>query len=125
MRSNNEQIFPLGNSTGSGSSFSNSLLSEQWIRASFQIDCTVGALNGTFSVQVSNDLAQGVSPNQFTPTYWNTIGTQSVTCSISAGSSAIIPYFETCYKYHRLQFVAGNSGNTAGSFSARVETRNL
>lgn len=130
MRSSNELIYNGGNSTTSSNS--NCLLSEQWIRASFQIDCTAGALNGTFTVQGSNDIATGLPPNQFTPTYWNTVG--SVTCSISNTASVWIPfngpqgtinYFETCAKYHRVQFVAGNSGNTAGSFSIRTEIRGL
>jgi len=124
LRSSNELIFPAGSSIASSSS--NSLLSEQWIRVSFQIDCLNGSLNGIFTVQGSNDLAVGTPPNQFIPTYWNNIGSsQSVTCSFTAGQSGLIPYFETCYKYHRILFNAGNSGNTAGSFSVRAEVRAL
>jgi hypothetical protein len=138
MRSSNEILFgtapnfPTGNSTGSASANSLAVLSEQWIRASFQVDCNVGALNGTFTVQGSNDIAVGANPNQFNPTFWNTLG--SVTCSMASGTSVWIPfngpqgtinYFETCAKYHRIQFTAGNSGNTAGSFSVRAEIRAL
>lgn len=123
MRSNNELVF-LG--SASVSSNSQCMLSEQWIRASFQVDCLSGALNGSFVVQVSNDKATGVPPEQFTPTFWNTIGsTQQVAASISANSSVLIPFFETCYKYHRIVFTAGNGGNTVGSISIRAETRAL
>lgn len=129
MRSSNELVY-IGNSTISSNS--NSLLSEQWIRGSFQVDCTAGSLNGVLTVQGSNDIAIGFNPNQFAPTNWNTLG--SVTCSITSASSAWIPfngpqgtinYFETCARYHRVNFVAGNSGNTVGSFSVRAEIRSL
>jgi hypothetical protein len=129
LRPANELIY-----VGSSAVSSNSqcLLSDCWIRSSFQIVCLNGSLNGVFTVQGSNDLAQGLPPNQFTPTNWNTLG--SVTCSISSGVSSWIPfngpqgtinYFETCARYHRVIFVAGNSGNTVGSFSIRTESKGL
>lgn len=122
MRSSNELVYTAGNSIASSSS--NSLLSEQWVRTSFQIACTAGGINGTFSVQGSNDIAVGVPPNQFIPTNWNNIGSsQSVVCSFSVGTCALIPWFDTCYKYHRLIYAA--VGGTAGSFSARAEVRAL
>lgn len=128
MRSSNELI--ASNVTSSGTSNSNVCLSEQWIRASFQVSCGSGSLTGVFTVQGSNDVAVGVPPNQFLPTNWNTLG--SVTCSISVGSSVWIPfngpqgtinYFETCAKYHRVQFVSNNLPN--GWYTIRTEIRAL
>lgn len=121
MRSNNELV--ASNVLSSGTSFSNSLLSEQWIRASFQIVCGSGSFAGTFFVQVSNDIAVGVPPNQFVPTNWFTLGTQSVIASLSSSANTMIPYFETCYKYHRVQFVP--STGAQGLYTIRVESRNL
>lgn len=123
VRANNELIY-FGSSTVSSNS--QCQLSDGWIRTSFQVNCVNGDLNGTFTVQGSNDLATGRPANQFTPTYWNNIGsTQSVVCSFSAGTSALIPWFDTCYRYHRVVYVRGNGGNTVGSFSLRVESKNL
>lgn len=119
MRANNELIY-TGNSTiGSNS---NACLSDGWIRASFQADCTSGVLAGTFSVQVSNDLAIGQFPNQFTPTFWNTVSSSQTIASVTVGQSVLIPYFETCYRYHRVNFV---SAGATGSFSVRVESKNF
>lgn len=122
MRTNNELV--ANNVLSSGTSFSNVMLSEQWIRTSFQITCGSGSLVGTFTVQGSNDKPVGTPPNQFSPTNWNNIGSsQQVVCSFSVGTCALIPYFDTCYHWHRIQFVAGNLPN--GWFSIRVESRNL
>ncbi len=129
MRPNNELV--ANNVLSSGTSYSNVCLSEMWIRASFQVVCGSGTLTGTFTVQGSNDLAVGTPPNQFTPTNWNTVGsgaTQSViTCSMSFSTTtpacAFIPYFETCYHWHRVQFVPATGAQ--GWYSIRVETRNL
>lgn len=128
MRPNNEAVY-YGNSIVASSS--QVMLSECWVRASFQIDCLNGSLNGTFVVQASNDIAVGAPPNQFTPSNWNTIGsggTATIIASVSAtistsspSSSVIIPYFETCYQYHRLVYSPGNLG-AVGSFSVRNKT---
>lgn len=123
MRSNNELV--ATNVLSSGTSYSNVMLSEQWIRSSFQMSCGSGSINGTFTVQVSNDFPVGTPPYQFSPANWNSIGTASVTCSLTgaAGICVIIPYFETCYKWHRVQFVPTTSAQ--GWYNIRVETRNL
>lgn len=124
MRPNNELV--ASNVTSSGTSYSNSMMSECWIRASFQIVCGSGSFTGTFTVQGSNDLPVGVQPNQFVPTNWNNVGSGAsqsfITCSISAGTSVMIPYFETCYRYHRVQFVPLTSA--LGLYSTRVESKN-
>lgn len=129
MRPNNELV--AVNVLSSGTSTSNVMWSQCWIRASFQVTCGSGTMTGTFTVQGSNDIAQGVPPNQFTPTNWNTIGsgaTQAViTCSFTASvttpACALIPFFDTCYQYHRVQFVPASGAQ--GWYNIRVETRNL
>jgi len=101
---------------------------QQWIRASFQMSVSSGSLVGVFTIQGSNDQAVGLPPAQFSPTNWNNIGSgsnYSVVASISAGSSVLIPYFETCYQYHRVLFTAGNGGNTLGLYNIRAESRAL
>jgi hypothetical protein len=134
LRPNNELIANV--TTIASASYSNNCLSECWIRASFQVSVSSGSLNGVFTVQGSNDLAQGSPPNQFSPTYWNNLG--SVSCSISSGTSVWIPYngpqgtinyFETCARYHRVQFAAtvgsGNLAAALGVYNIRAETRSL
>lgn len=121
MRSNSELV--ATNVLSSGTSTSNVMLSEQWIRASFQVVCGSGSLTGTFVVQASNDLAVGAPPNQFVPTNWFTLGTQSVICSLTSVANVMIPYFETCYHYHRVQFTPATSAQ--GWYSIRVESKNL
>lgn len=134
MRQSNELIF--GSVVTASASYSNNCLSECWIRASFQVSVSSGSLNGTFTVQGSNDFPVGTPPIQFSPTNWNNLG--SVSCSMSSGSSLWIPYngpqgtinyFETCARYHRVQFAAtvgsGNLAAASGQLNIRVETRGL
>lgn len=118
MRASNELI--AVNVLSSATTFSNICLSEQWVRASFQVVCGSGSLAGTFSVQASNDIAVGVPPNQFSPTNWATLGTQSCVASLSAANNVIIPYFETCYQYHRIQFIPLTGAQ--GWYNIRVKT---
>lgn len=132
MRPSNELIF--SQTVTASATYSNNCLSESWVRASFQAVISSGSLNGTFWLQQSNDLAQGSPPNQFVPTNWNSIG--SVSCSASSGTALFIPwnspqglvnYFETCARYHRVQFAAtvgsGNLAAASGLLNIRAETR--
>ena len=124
MRTNNELI--ASNTLSSGTSYSNVCLSDAWIRASFQVTCGSGSLTGTFAVQVSNDLPVGTPPNQFSPTNWTTIGSANlyqVVSSMTVNSVALIPWFDTCYHWHRVQFVPATGAQ--GWYNIRVETRNL
>lgn len=134
MRTSNELIF--NQTVTASATYSNNCLSECWIRASFQAVVSSGSLNGTFWLQQSNDLAQGLPPNQFSPIDWNNIG--SVSCSASAGFATYIPwngpqgtvnFFETCARYHRVQFVAtlgsGNLAAAVGLVNIRAESRAL
>lgn len=134
MRPNNENIGST--TTIASASYSNSCLSDGWVRASFQMSISSGSINGVFTVQGSNDLASGAPPNQFNPTNWNNLG--SVSCSASAGFCTWIPYngpqgtinyFETCARYHRVQFTAtvgtANLAAATGVYNIRVENKAL
>lgn len=122
MRSSNELI--ANNILSSGTSYSNVCWSNQWVRASFQITCGSGSLVGTFTVQGSNDIAVGTPGSQFSPTNWNSLGSvASVVSSMAMGSCLMIPSFDTCYQYHRVQFVPANLPN--GWYSIRVESKGL
>ena len=118
MRPSNELV--ASNVLSSGTSYSNVMLSECWIRSSFQMDCGSGTMAGTFTVQASNDIATGTPPNQFSPANWFTVGTNSVACSMTVAGQVMIPYFETCYQYHRVQFVPATGAQ--GWYNIRVKT---
>ena len=94
--------------------------------ASVHITVSSGSLNGTFNIQGSNELATGRFPEQFTPSNFATLGisSTSVIASISAGSSVMLPFFPTSYEYLRVNFTAGNGGNTLGLYTIRMKTLN-
>jgi len=102
--------------------------SQKIVRASFQVVVGSGSLTGTFNLQASNDFAEGngAFPNQFIPTNWSTVGTTSVICS-STGANAtfLLSSTEMSYEYLRLQYVAGNSGNTPGLYTVRIKSQGL
>lgn len=107
------------------SSFSSNLWTAGVIRQSFQVSIASGTMWGSFVVQVSNDQAQGTPPAQFSPTNWNSLGTNSCTAIALAGpNSMLIPYFETSYEYTRVQFVSSSLLNS-GLYSIRVEQKAL
>lgn len=93
-------------------------------RASFQVSVSSGSLNGTFTLQGSNDMATGKFPSQFAPTNWNNVGgSTSVICSttvLGVGSFMFGPV-ETSYEYLRLNFSAGNANAALGLYSVRFK----
>lgn len=96
----------------------------QLIRGSIQVSISSGSLNGTFSLQGSNDQSFGAFPPQFQPTNWNVVGgSTSMICSTSvagAGSFMFGP-FESQFEYLRIAFVAGNTGASLGLYSVRLK----
>jgi hypothetical protein len=92
------------------------------VRCSLQVTVSSGSLNGTIQMQGSNDVPSGLPPSQYVPTNWNTITSATVVCSNTvqgAGTFMILP-IETSYEYLRFSYTPGNSGNTNGTYVARL-----
>lgn len=108
---------------------SSSLLqwAEKIVRSSWQVTVSSGSLNGTFTLQVSNDQSSDGQSSQFYPTNWSSLGSVTVVCSTTAPGSGIflIQGVELCYQYMRLNFTAGNGGNTLGLYSVRQKSMGL
>lgn len=122
MRQANSQ-FVTGGTVGTASFISSAVWSYDIIKASFQFTMSSGSLNGTFNIQGSNDLSQGLPPNMFTPTNWNTITSASVVASsTAAGQTFMILPIDCCYEYLRLSFTAGNGGAALGLVNGRIKT---
>lgn len=120
----------IASNVSNSASFNSSVLwSDSILRASFQIVVSSGSCGGTFKIQGSNDLAQGLPANQFLPTNWINIGSTSIiTCSTSAiGSSSVflIPYTELVYEYVRIAFVDLSGGSANGVVTIRAKTAGL
>lgn len=114
MRPSNSVVF---NATvgSAGATISSAVMAIDIIRASFQVSVSSGSFVGTFQVQASNDIPQGLPPNLFTPTNWSTITSASVVASVSltARSFMILP-IETSYNYMRVAFTDASGGTANG-----------
>lgn len=95
--------------------------SQKLVRASFQVTVSSGTIAGSFAVQVSNDYAVGLPPNQFTPTNWVTLNSTTVLCSSTATvSTFLLPYAEYSYNYMRLIYTASTA---SGVYSVRMNAQ--
>lgn len=126
MRAFNDQValnYPSSSSTAQLYIWASTL-----VRASVQVSVSSGSLNGTFSLQASNDQAVGVPPSQFQPTNWLTVGgSTSVICSstvLGSGNFGFGP-FESSFEYIRLNFSPGNANAALGTYNLRLKGVNF
>ncbi len=107
-------------SVGTASFVSSAFWIQDVVRASFQFVVASGSFNGSLTLQVSNDLANGFQ-NQFSPTNWSTLGSVTVVASASANTVLLIQASELCYEYGRIQFTASNGGAALGLVNGRMK----
>jgi len=96
------------------------------VRCSFQFTVSSGSCAGTFKLQASNDIAQGLPANQFVPTNWNDIGSTTVSCSSTASlRSFLSPSVDIGYEYVRGVWTDASGGSADGVVSVRFVAKAL
>jgi hypothetical protein len=97
----------------------------QWatsiIRASFQF-VVVGTVNGSFQLQVSNDKASGVPPNQFQPSNWSNVGSS---VALTSAGPYLIPETEMSYEYLRVVYTDASGATATGTITGRMASKGL
>ena len=122
MRASNSLVIG-GGVVGTASFISSCVWAQDIVRCSYHITVSSGTCVGTFTIQGSNDIPVGANYHQFTPTNWTSIGSSStLVCSATASiKTFMIPSFESCYEYQRVQFTALNGGAGLGTVDIRMK----
>ncbi len=94
--------------------------SNQWVSASFQLFTGGSGDSGTFKLQASNDvtpIGYSANPANFQPTNWVDIPDQSE--SIASGASALLTISNSAYRWIRAVYTrAGGSDAVTVQFFA-------
>jgi hypothetical protein len=118
MRPNNFQAL----SASAAANTTGVVIDTQSVYTLSAIAVVTGTSTGTLNIEVSNDIANGVDSNG-NPTVTNWVVPTGMTVAVSGANTYLIAPTTAlyCYRWARVQFVAGNGAT--GTIAVNVKTK--